>query len=158
MTDKEKIFKRIDGITDDQLLKHVLEFVETIIDSHEDRTQLTPSQIKQLDQAMKEIKEGKTYSDGEVREKIHSYFVSESKKLKENFHNLIDKVENDDLLYTYFESLSVSLETHLHQKDVTDELSLDQIKRLEHAIEQSKSGRTIPHQEMQKKIKEWIMK
>jgi hypothetical protein len=158
MTDKQKIVDHINQITDDQLLQHILEFVGTIIDSHEDRTQLTPSQVKQLDEAIKQSENGRTFSSGEVREKVHSYMAGETKKLKENFHRLIDKIEDDDLLYTHYESLSKFFDLHLSKKDVTDELSHEQIKRLEHAIEQSKTENTIPHSEMKKRIREWITK
>jgi hypothetical protein len=43
-------------------------------------------------------------------------------------------------------------------ESIEDELTPEQIERLKKSFEQSENGKTVSHEEAQKRIKEWLTK
>ena len=76
-------------------------------------------------------------------------------ELKNNFHHLIDSIENENLLQEFYELM-------LRKKASKDGrlwamLSKDEIEELLLAIEESEnSDNLIPHEEMKKKYSKWL--
>jgi hypothetical protein len=44
------------------------------------------------------------------------------------------------------------------RRDIIDDLTPDQLTRLDESIHQGESGKTIPNETMKKEIKQWLMK
>ena len=70
--------------------------------------------------------------------------------VKANFHQLIDRVEDTDLLQHFYETLYL-LQQHPIRKEITDELSSIQKNRLEASLKQSRNGQTISNEAMKEK-------
>ena len=77
--------------------------------------------------------------------------------VKANFHQLIDRVEDTDLLQHFYEALYL-LQQHPIRKEITDELSSIQKNRLEASLEQSLNGQTISNEAMKEKLGQWLSK
>ena len=76
-------------------------------------------------------------------------------ELKNNFHHLIDSIENENLLRKFYELMlrkRASKDGMLWSK-----LSEDEINELLKAIEESENpDNLIPHDEMKKKYSKWL--
>ena len=77
--------------------------------------------------------------------------------VKSNFHQLIDRVEDTDLLQHFYEALYL-LQQHPVRKEITDELSTAQKSRLEASLAQSANGQTISNEAMKEKLNQWLSK
>jgi hypothetical protein len=78
-------------------------------------------------------------------------------EIKTNFHKLIDKIDNPDLLENFFGAMSYYVNKKKGE-DITDELSPKQHKRLSDSIKQAEKGKTISNTEMKKEMKQWLTK
>jgi hypothetical protein len=76
-------------------------------------------------------------------------------ELKNNFHHLIDSIENENLLKTFYELMlrkRASKDGRLWSM-----LSTDEIEELLTANEESENpDNLIPHEEMKKKYSKWL--
>ena len=94
---------------------------------------------------------------------IYNYFCKTLKKeimkteIKTNFHKLIDKVDNTDLLENFFSAMNYYVNKKKGE-DITDELTPKQMKRLSASIRQAEKGKTITNAEMKKEMKQWLTK
>jgi predicted transcriptional regulator len=75
-------------------------------------------------------------------------------KLKADIHKKIDAIDDELAL----QMLQEATEAYVSypQKDILDELTEDQLKRLKESEQQIAEGKGIPHEEVQKKVKEWL--
>jgi len=80
----------------------------------------------------------------------------DKKQLKEELHQYIDNLEDEQALQLLHEA-TVTYGTTQH-KDVADELTAEQVARLEEAIKQADEGKTIPDSEAMKRIAAWRSK
>ena len=80
----------------------------------------------------------------------------DKKKLKEKLHQYIDNLEDETELYMLHEA-TVEYQTK-EKKDILDELTPEQLKRLEESIKQADEGKTIPNSEAMKQIAAWRSK
>ena len=80
----------------------------------------------------------------------------DKKKLKEELHQYIDKLEDETALSMLHEA-TVEYEK-AEQKDILDELTPEQFARLQESIKQADEGKTISHEEALKRIEAWRSK
>ncbi|HLP47412.1 MAG TPA: hypothetical protein VK186_16590 [Candidatus Deferrimicrobium sp.] len=81
----------------------------------------------------------------------------ESMELKTKCHNLIDLIDDDDILEDFYFAMDTYYKRD-RRRDIIDDLTDDQINRLDESIHQSESGKTIPHETVRAEIKQWLMK
>jgi len=77
----------------------------------------------------------------------------DKKKLKEELHQYIDKLEDEGALRMLHEA-AVDYE-RLGGRDILDELTPEQLARLQDSIRQADEGKTISHEEAMKRIASW---
>lgn len=79
----------------------------------------------------------------------------EAMKLKDEFHSLIDKFSDVKILEQFYEVLS---DYQIRKKgfDILEELTKDQQKRLQTSVKQAQKGKTISHDEVKGKVKDWL--
>jgi hypothetical protein len=77
----------------------------------------------------------------------------DKKKLKEKLHQYIDNLEDEPALNMLHEA-TVEYET-APKKDIIDELTPEQLKRLEESIKLADEGKIISHSEAMKQIAAW---
>ena len=80
----------------------------------------------------------------------------DKKKLKEELHQYIDNLEDETALQMLHEA-TVDYETYKN-KDILDELTPEQLARLQESIKQVEEGKTISHEEAMKQIASWRSK
>ena len=80
----------------------------------------------------------------------------DKKKLKEELHQYIDKLEDETALQMLHEA-AVAYKT-AGEKDIMDELTPEQQARLEESIKQADEGKTFSHEEALKRIEAWRSK
>lgn len=80
----------------------------------------------------------------------------DKQKLKEKLHEYIDKLEDEQELYMLHEATVEYKKAG--DKDITDELTPEQLERLKESIKQADEGKTIPHEEAMKIITAWRSK
>ncbi len=77
--------------------------------------------------------------------------------IKTDFHKLIDKVDNKDILESFFSAMNYYVNKK-NAVDILDELTEKQQKRLAASIKQAEKGKTITNAEMKREIKQWLTK
>ena len=80
----------------------------------------------------------------------------DKQKLKEKLHEYIDKLEDEQELYMLHEATVEYRKAG--NKDITDELTPEQLERLKESIKQADEGKTIPHEEAMKLAGTWLRK
>jgi len=80
----------------------------------------------------------------------------DKKKLKEELHQYIDKLEDETALQMLHEA-AVAYET-AGEKDVVDELTPEQLERLKESLEQLNNGQWKSHDEVMKESRTWLRK
>jgi hypothetical protein len=80
----------------------------------------------------------------------------DKEKLKEKLHEYINNIEDVNALQMLHEAV-VEYE-RLGEKDILDELTPDQLNRLQESIKQADEGKTISHEEALKRIAPWRSK
>ena len=78
-------------------------------------------------------------------------------KLRNDFHRLIDDFSDVKILEQFYEIIS-DYQNHKIDFDILDELTKDQELRLNESIRQAKTGRTVSHNEVKGKVKDWLTK
>lgn len=81
----------------------------------------------------------------------------ESMELKTKCHNLIDLIDDDDILEDFYFAMDNYCKRD-RRRDIIDDLTADQLARLDESIRQGESGETMPHETVKKEIKQWLMK
>jgi len=81
----------------------------------------------------------------------------DSAKIKTNFHKLIDKIDNPDILEIFFGAMSYYADKR-EAVDITDDLTSGQRKRLSASLRQAEAGKTITHKQMKREILQWLTK
>jgi hypothetical protein len=77
-------------------------------------------------------------------------------QLKTNIYSQIDKL-NDETALLMLQETVLAYSSPL-QKDIIDELSPEQEKRLHHSVLQANEGRTVSNEEVNQKAKQWLSK
>ncbi|WP_205510809.1 hypothetical protein [Longitalea arenae] len=80
----------------------------------------------------------------------------DKKKLKEELHQYIDNLEDETALSMLHEA-TVEYEK-AGGKDIVDQLTPEQLARLQASIKLADEGKTIPHEEALKRIEAWRSK
>ncbi len=78
------------------------------------------------------------------------------KKMKAAIHEKIDQL-NDETVLQMLEEAIITYSSS-SEKDILDELTPEQQKRLKKSVEQANDGKTIPDDEVKQKAKEWLSK
>lgn len=78
----------------------------------------------------------------------------DKQKLKSEFHKLIDNFEDVETLENVYEGM-VNLQKNKN-KDILDELSPEQLERLNESLRQAENGEVTEHEVMREKIKRWL--
>jgi hypothetical protein len=78
----------------------------------------------------------------------------DKESLKKKLHEQIDAMD-DELSLQMLHDAAVEY-GKAEDKDTRDELTPEQIKRLEKSFKQSEEGKTVSHEEAKKRIKEWL--
>lgn len=74
-----------------------------------------------------------------------------SKEVKSKIHRLIDSIENENILQMVMEDVAY----YADHKDITDELSKEQLKELDEAISEADNNETISWEDFKKEMNEW---
>lgn len=82
-------------------------------------------------------------------------FKMTSSDVREEFHKLIDTVQDDRMLKDFYDALN---DARGQKRDILDDLSVDQRERLEQSLSQAARGTTISHEQIKSKIEEWRTK
>ncbi|MFL5745984.1 MAG: hypothetical protein ACJ751_15025 [Niastella sp.] len=80
----------------------------------------------------------------------------DKKKLKEELHQYIDKLEDETALSMLHEA-TVEYEK-AGQKDIVEDLTLEQEARLKESLEQLNNGQWKSHEEVMKESRTWLRK
>lgn len=75
--------------------------------------------------------------------------------IKEQFHILIDKIDNIEYLQDVYDTMALQLG---EKKDVLDDLSSEQLERLDESMKQIEEGKGIPHEVIKAKHQRWLIK
>ncbi len=76
--------------------------------------------------------------------------------MKAAIHEKIDQLNNETVLQMLEEAITTYSSSS--EKDILDELTPEQQKRLKESVEQTNDGKTIPDDEVKQKAKEWLSK
>jgi predicted nucleic acid-binding protein len=87
---------------------------------------------------------------------LFKLLVMDKKKLKEELHQYIDKLEDETALSMLHEA-TVEYEK-AGQKDILDELTPEQQARLKESLEQLNNDQWKSHEEVMKEAKTWLGK
>jgi hypothetical protein len=74
-----------------------------------------------------------------------------SKEVKSKIYRLIDSIEDENILQMVMEDVAY----YASNKDVTDELSEEQLKELDKAILEADNNETIDWADFKKEMNEW---
>jgi hypothetical protein len=80
----------------------------------------------------------------------------DKKKIKEKLHQYIDNLEDEAALQMLHEA-AVEYET-AEKRDIVDDLTPEQFKRLEESIKQLDNGQWKSHDEVMKLSRTWLRK
>lgn len=75
-------------------------------------------------------------------------------KLKDKIHYQLNELEDETALQMLQEAIVAY--SSPSKKDITDELTEDQKKRLQESIQQANDGKTLTNEEVKQKAKEWL--
>jgi predicted transcriptional regulator len=75
-------------------------------------------------------------------------------ELKSNFHLLIEKLEDTQMLQDLYNYVADFALEHPNKID----LSSDQVERIQHSLAQIEQGELIDNQTVKDKIKQWLTK
>ena len=77
-------------------------------------------------------------------------------ELKAKIHEQVDKLDDETTLQMLQEA--VSAYSSPFQKDILDELSPEQFRRLSESVKQANEGKTLSNDEVKQKVREWLSK
>lgn len=72
--------------------------------------------------------------------------------LKERLHEMIDAEEDELKLENVYQTLNGS------ERDILDDLTPEQLERLNQSLEQARRGEVIPHEVVKAEIEAWLTK
>ena len=75
--------------------------------------------------------------------------------IREEFHKLIDGIQDGAYLQDLFESVA---ELARQKTDVLDELSAEEMQRVDNALDQIRTGRVVSDTVMRERYARWITK
>ena len=75
-------------------------------------------------------------------------------QLKDKIHYQVDAMEDETALQMLQEAIVAY--SSPEKKDILDELTDDQKKRLYESIQQANEGKTLTHEEVRQKAKKWL--
>ncbi len=73
MRTKEKIIEKIQNIEDESILEDLLEIIDLELDMVGDTVQLSDDQKSAIDEGLKDIQEGRFYSNEEARKMVDEW-------------------------------------------------------------------------------------
>lgn len=73
--------------------------------------------------------------------------------IKEELHQLIDGIENQAYLQDLFDSIA---QLARQKGDVLDDLPADEMAKLDNALEQVRTGKTVPDAVVRERYAQWI--
>jgi F0F1-type ATP synthase delta subunit len=76
----------------------------------------------------------------------------EATAIKDQFHQLIEEIRDDDYLRELFDSIAVLAR---QKQDVLDDLSDNDLARLDNALQQIKNGQIVPDAVVRQKYMKW---
>jgi hypothetical protein len=74
-----------------------------------------------------------------------------SKEVKSKIYKLIDSIEDENILQMVMEDVAY----YVSNKDITNELSEEQLKELDEAISETDHNETIDWDDLKKEMNEW---
>jgi hypothetical protein len=74
-----------------------------------------------------------------------------SKEVKSKIYKLIDSIEDENILQMVMEDVAY----YASNKDITDELSEEQLKELDEAISETDNNETLDWDDFKKEMNEW---
>jgi predicted transcriptional regulator len=80
----------------------------------------------------------------------------EIKNLKTAIYEKVEHLNNETALQMVEEA--VTAYSSPSKKDILDELTPEQIQRLEESVKKANKGETIPNEEVMQKAKKWLSK
>ena len=80
----------------------------------------------------------------------------EIQKLKTTIYEKVEHLNNESALQMVEEA--VTAYSSPSQKDILDELTPEQLQRLQQSITQSEKGETVSNEEAKQKAKQWLSK
>jgi predicted transcriptional regulator len=87
---------------------------------------------------------------------LFKLLVMDKKKLKEELHQYIDKLEDETALSMLHEATVEYEKTG--EKDIVEDLTPEQQARLKESLEQLNSGQWKSHEEVMKEARTWLRK
>jgi len=78
------------------------------------------------------------------------------KKIKKEIHKLLDEINDEDTLNILKEEIAGYATTA--KKDILDDLTPEQLKELDKAIEEVDKGEVIPWEDLKKEMAKWRSK
>lgn len=78
----------------------------------------------------------------------------EIQKLKTTIYEKVEHLNNESALQMVEEAITAY--SSPSQKDILDELTPEQLQRLQQSVTQSQTGETISHEEVKQKAKKWL--
>ena len=165
---KEKLYKLIDDIDDENLLNQLNEELVPYITRQMKNEALTEEERTEIEAGLKDIDQGNTITWEDLKKEMNEwksnwivtkYFtISKSKKekLKEKLYQLIDDIEDERLLSQLNEDIMPYIIENSSTEDEEDDLTPEQALRLEKAIKQVKEGKTISYEDFKKRMEEWL--
>jgi hypothetical protein len=79
----------------------------------------------------------------------------EAVAVRKNLHQLIDKIEDTEYLNDLYDSIKLF---DKHKKDILDDLTPNQLKRLDESIIQMNRGELISNNIVKAKYQKWLTK
>ncbi len=80
----------------------------------------------------------------------------EIKKLKTTIYEKVEHLNNETALQMVEEA--VTAYSSPSKKDILDELTPEQLQRLQESVKEAKKGETISNEEVKQKAKKWLSK
>lgn len=80
----------------------------------------------------------------------------EIKKLKTTIYEKLEHLNNETALQMVEEA--VTAYSSPSKKNILDELTPEQLQRLQESVKQANKGETIPNEEVMQKAKKWLSK
>ena len=78
----------------------------------------------------------------------------QTNQLKAKIYQEVEKLEDETALQMLQEAIAAY--SSPSKKDIVDELTEDQKKRLQESIQQANDGKTLTNDEVKQKAKEWL--
>ncbi|MCP4219002.1 MAG: hypothetical protein GY765_30490 [bacterium] len=81
----------------------------------------------------------------------------ETAELKTKFHHLINHIGDTTVLSKFYRALE-PYHGRMEPRDIIDDLSDDELNRLDESLRQCESGQCTPHEIVKSEINKWLSK